>query len=321
MRTNYIFKKYIHFIMSKVLVTGGNGMVGKALQDLIGCNPNWVFVCGAKICDLRNFDNVLELFEHNRPDVVVHLASRVGGLYANLDSNFEFFIDNTIMHLNIVKACSIYNIQKLVNILSTCVFPDIGCTYPLTSDQLHNGPPHDSNKGYAYSKRNLHIASDLLSNTHGVNVINLIPTNLYGPYDNFDQESGHVLPVLVSKALDPHTNTVLLRGDGSARRQFLYSRDFARIILHAVNTTTTTNTSVIVAGGQELTIRSLVDIIIRESKTNKHVHYDTAYPQGQFIKTVSNSELSKIGLSDFKFTELRQGIADTIKYLTDRVTM
>jgi GDP-L-fucose synthase len=300
-----------------VVVTGGHGLVGKALQTFA---PEFTYL-SRKHADLRDKNAVLALFEKLKPDVVIHLASHVGGVYDNMKHNYTYLVDNTQMHLNILEACRVHHVSKLVNILSTCIFPDEGVQYPLTSDQLHQGPPHPSNCGYAYSKRFLHTASTILSQSSNgtLRVINLIPTNLYGRYDQYDLGRAHVIPALIHKtylAQKHDTPSLAIRGAGNARRQFLFADDLAKVIAHFVAHEIDHDVACIVSPPEnhEISIKDLVHEIVHVfGWDTRRILFDVDEDEGQFCKTTDDMEL-KTYLPDFEFTSLKEGLGDIIPF-------
>lgn len=306
----------------KVLVTGGYGLVGQSLQKVVkmsNTTHNFVFV-SSKDGDLRDLHAVDSLFKEYMPDVVVHLASCVGGVYENMSNNYGYLIDNLRINTNVVDACNRFGVTRLISCLSTCIFPDHGITYPLTSDQLHNGLPHDSNIGYAYSKRILHLAGDLLTKKKDCNttVINLTPTNLYGDYDNYNLKSSHVIPGLIHKTyIAKKSNTDLtVYGTGNALRQFLYVDDLSRVILKFIDYKCDEKSiSCIVspAESSEVSIKTVVETISKTFDFTGNIIYDTSYSDGQYKKTATNAELMHY-LPDFEFTNLNLGLKETINY-------
>jgi GDP-L-fucose synthase len=308
----------------KVLVTGGYGLVGKSLQKIVKSKDNlideFVFL-SRQDCDLRNIQDVYNIFEKIRPDVVIHLASCVGGVYENMLNNYNYLLDNSRLNLNIIDACNKYKIKRLINILSTCIFPDKDIVYPLTSDQLHNGLPHNSNIGYAYSKRILHLTSELLANkSENFKVINLTPTNLYGCNDNYNLERSHVIPGLIHKTYNcKKENTPLkINGSGKALRQFVNVNDLSRIIYKFIYLDISDNSiSVVVSPPEsdEISISELVNEICK-CFDYYNFYYDSSFSDGQLKKTASNSELLKY-LPDFKFTPLNVGLKETIDFFIE----
>lgn len=185
-----------------VLVTGGTGLVGKAIEQFVQTDPDsagqrWFFA-GSKDADLTNRESTFALFERVKPTHVIHLAAKVGGLFSNLSQKVEFYRENTHINDNIYEACRIHGVVKMVSCLSTCIFPD-KTTYPIDETMIHNGAPHLSNEGYAYAKRMLDVMNRCYKEEYGCNFTSIIPTNVYGPYDNFCIEGGHVIPGLIHK--------------------------------------------------------------------------------------------------------------------------
>jgi len=313
----------------KVLVTGGSGLVGSSIKELVNLNPfievfnkgehEFIFL-NSKDCDLRNEQQVDDLFNLNKPEIVIHLAAKVAGLYGNISNNYTMLVDNIKINTNVLEACRKYKIKRLINILSSCVFP-ASCRLPLTSDQIDLGPPHNSNEGYSFSKRILSTGSKLLSKSLETEVVNLIPTNLAGKYDNFNLRDGHVLPVLIAKTYlaQKNNNPLIIKGLGKSYRQFVFSTDFAKIILHFVNCTLSQQFNQLIVGPpveDEITIKELVNKIVKEFDFNGPVVYDSSFPEGQFKKTVSSDELLEY-IPNFKFTPLDVYLKETIKYFIE----
>lgn len=308
----------------KILVTGGYGLVGRSLQKVVkgsGTNYDFVFL-SSKDGDLRDVYAVDYLFKEHLPDVVVHLASCVGGVYENMSNNYGYLVDNLRINTNVVDACNRFGVKRLISCLSTCIFPDQGIVYPLTSDQLHNGLPHDSNIGYAYSKRILHLAGDLLTKGGSdITVINLTPTNLYGDFDNYNLRSSHVIPGLIHKTYNAKKSSenLIVYGTGNALRQFLYVDDLSRVILKFIDYKCIEKSiSCIVspAESSEVSIRSLVETIRKTFNFTGEIIYDTSYSDGQYKKTATDSELMYY-FPDFEFTTLDLGLKETIDYFQE----
>lgn len=309
-----------------VLVTGGSGLVGKSIQSLVkklqlNELDEYIFLSSAQ-CDLRKDEDVNKLFEHYKPDIVIHLASLVAGLYGNMDNNYRFLIDNIKINTNILECCNKFKVKRLINILSTCVFPEQNehnnLVYPLTSNQILNGRPHPSNSGYAHSKRILHIGSKLLTNTSDIEIVNLIPTNLYGKYDNYNLQKSHVIPGLIHKLYlaKENSSNLIIKGSGNAKRQFVYVDDFAKVILHFVSASLSKPFNPLVVAPpkeDEITIKKLVNSLVKIFEFKGKIIYDTDYPDGQDIKTTDSSELLEY-IPNFKFTNLDEGLHKTINH-------
>lgn len=174
------------------LVTGGTGLVGKAIEEVIrqdkasGVSSNeetWYFA-SSRDADLRDRASTRALFERLKPTHVIHLAAMVGGLFRNLRYKVEFYRENVLINDNVMECCKEFAVEKLVSCLSTCIFPD-KTTYPIDETMVHNGPPHTSNEGYAYAKRMIDVMNRCYKEEYGCNFTSIIPTNIYGPHDNF----------------------------------------------------------------------------------------------------------------------------------------
>lgn len=325
-----------------VLITGGSGLVGKSIQSLVNStsskkNYEYVFL-SSKETDLTDLVACEKLFSNGNFDIVVHLAAKVGGLYANMDSNYNMLIDNLKINTNILECCKKYNVKRLINTLSSCVFGN-DLKYPLTSTQMYDKKPDSSNEGYSHSKRLLDTGSKLLSRCSELEVVNIIPTNLYGCEDNFNLHNGHVLPSLLHKCFIAKKNLenklckstdsfnsigntsckLIIKGLGKSLRQFVLSDDLGKIILHFVNCKLEKRFNQLIVGPpvkDEITIKELVNKIVKEFDFNGHIIYDSDYFEGQHKKTVDDSELLAY-IPDFKFTPFDVGLKKTIKYFIE----
>ena len=306
----------------KILVTGGIGLVGDAIYNerhivKFDETVQWCFLA-SKECDLRNTNDVEELFATFKPEIVIHLAAKVGGLFANMSNNYNMLSDNIKININILDACKKYNIKRLINILSTCVFPAKDVTYPLSSDQILNGPPDKSNEGYAIAKRLLYSGSKLLSNCSNTLVINLTPTNLFGKNDNYNLLNGHVIPSLIHKCYISQRNNsnLFLPGTGKALRQFVYANDFAKIILQFIQLPLKQKiTNIIVSPpiDNEISIQQLVTSITDELDFKRLIIFDNKSSDGQLLKSCDNSELN-VYLPNFQFTPFNKALKETIHH-------
>lgn len=204
----------------RVLVTGGTGLVGSAIRKIVelsGPKPGerWTFLDVAD-GDIRDMAVTRALFERIRPTHVIHLAARVGGLFDNMRYKVEFWRDNIRMNDAVMWCSHEFKVKKLISCLSTCIFPD-KTTYPIDETMIHNGPPHFSNEGYAYAKRMIDLQNRLYHEQFGDNFTGVIPTNIFGPNDNYCIEGGHVIPGLIHKCFLAKQNKedFVIWGDGS----------------------------------------------------------------------------------------------------------
>lgn len=304
----------------KILVTGSNGLVGKNLQEYVNFNKLdgiWYFST-SKDADLRNLYEVEELFKLIKPTHVINLAAYVGGLYKNMKENVEFFENNMLINMNVMKCCHKYNIIKLISIMSTCIFPN-NISYPINETMLHNGNPHESNIGYSYSKRMIDILSQCYNNQYNTNFISIIPGNLYGPNDNFNLEDSHVIPSLIHKSYLAHNNNtnLILSGSGKALRQFTYVNDFVKLLIWTLYNYNS-NEPIILSNDFEISILDLAELI--NKKMYKHLNNytdckiitDNTKSDGQYKKTISNNKLKN--LLNFNFTSIDEGLETTINW-------
>lgn len=293
---------------SKILVTGGSGMVGYALKwGYVHKNsiPGATFI-SSKDCDLRDFSAIDSIMKEYKPEVVIHLAAKVGGIQANMNYLGDFYRDNIMINTNVLEAARLHGVNKVVSLLSTCIYPN-NVKYPLTEDQIHNGPPHDSNFGYAYAKRMLEVQTQTYRKQYGCNFITAISNNLYGENDNFDLENSHVIPAIIRKVHEAslENKEVVLWGDGTPLREFTYSGDMAEILLF-LKDEYDGGDPINVGDTTEYSIREVTEMIcdIMEYDRSK-VIWDVTKPKGQHRKPSDNSKLLELGwkkenYSDFK---------------------
>jgi len=308
----------------KVLVTGANGMVGRCLQDLVASYDQtfkqWIWIQGrsANGCDLTILNKVEDLFRIHRPDVVVHLAAAVGGLYLNQQQNAKMLRDNVMMNTNVVDCCHRFGVPKALFILSSCIFPANPSHFPMTEDMIDEGRPHPSNEGYAYAKRMLWSMVKHYRQDYGLDYHCLIPVNLYGPYDNFNPQAGHVIPGMMHRFHEGKDLTCW--GTGQPLRQFLYAPDFAKVIYTIINEDPRFSSDMICAGN-EVSIWEMC-IILAEITGNDPgtVRNDTQYADGCMQKTVSDTLLRRHYPELARnLVPLREGLKRTYKWYLDHL--
>lgn len=296
----------------KILVTGGSGMAGRALQKIL---PGSIYL-DSKI-NLQDPIQTREVFEKYRPEYVVHLAAKVGGLKANLYSQADFFTENVLINTNVVKACHDFKVKKLISILSTCVYPS-NAPLPLKEKDIHNGLSHHSNYGYGFSKRMVDIHSRAYKEQYGDNFICIIPNNLYGPYDNFDLDNAHVIPSIMRKIFEAKkfNKEVVLWGNGSAKREFTYSNDLAKIILFCLENYNETE-SINVGNTNEISIRDLANLISKIYNYEGEIKWDEKFSEGQHRRASDNSKFLSLGWDINNYTSLEDGLKETCKWLEE----
>jgi GDP-L-fucose synthase len=306
-----------------VMVTGGSGLVGAAIKSYIEeeghtlPDETWIFLSSAD-GDLRDRAATEQVFAKYQPTQVIHLAAKVGGLFANMRAKVEFFRENILINDNVMECCRIYQVTKLVSFLSTCIFPD-NIVYPINETMLHNGPPHPSNEGYAYAKRLIDTMNRAYKEEYGCNFTSIIPTNIYGPADNFSIESGHVIPGLIHKCHLAQKNKTdfTIWGSGTPLRQFIYSRDLAELtvwVLREYDDPSPITLSVDEAA--EVSIKDVALAVAKAFDFQGNIVFDVTKADGQFQKTASNAKLR--GLKPhYKFTDINTGIQKSVDWFVE----
>jgi GDP-L-fucose synthase len=303
--------------MQSILVTGGTGLVGNAIRNISHRYPNYEFIyISSKDYDLTQMGETIKMFQKYNPKYVLHLAACVGGLYKNMNNKVEMFEKNVSMNYNVVKCAHDFKVKKLIACLSTCIFPD-KTTYPINEHMLHEGPPHPSNDAYAYAKRMLEVHCKTYRENFSDNFICIIPTNIYGKYDNFDLENGHVIPSLIHKCFLAKQQNIdfVVRGSGKPLRQFIYSEDLAILILwvfehYDENIILSTHEN------DEISIEDAARMIARAYNYEERIVFDANYSDGQYKKTVCTQKL-KDHFSSFCFTPIEEGIQNTVKWFIE----
>lgn len=299
----------------KIMITGGTGLVGYGIQQIDSHYDHEFVFLSSKDCDLTNYENTLNVFKSHAPDYVIHLAAYVGGLFKNMNYKVDMYEKNTLMNCNVLKCCHECKVKKAVSCLSTCIFPD-KTTYPINETMLHNGPPHTSNDAYAYSKRMLEVQSKAYQEQYGDNFICVIPTNIYGENDNYSLDDGHVIPSLIHKCYNAKQNNskFVVCGTGSPLRQFIYSRDLAKLILWALENYNEKESIILSVGEkEEVSIKEVSKLIAEEFEYSHMIEFDTSFSDGQFKKTADNSKLISL-YDDFEFTPLDKGLKNSIHW-------
>lgn len=298
----------------KILVTGATGLLG---SEIVHESPDSIRL-DSKTCDLT-VPGRLRLHPDGKFDTVIHCAARVGGVKANTDGVADFFDDNVRMNMNVLEACK-HDGLKLVSVLSTCIYPDAPYVkYPLTEDQLHMGPPHSSNFGYAYAKRMLEVQSRAYRQQFGCNFISVIPNNLYGINDNYDLNSSHVIPALIRKFYEAKIygyDHVDIWGSGKPLREFTFARDAAKIILWLAENYDGAE-PVNIGNPEQISIMSLAQMIAEEIGYEGGRNFDKSKPDGQYEKPSSNERLRSLGWKG-EYTSLREGIRETVDFFSSR---
>ncbi|XP_058798556.1 probable GDP-L-fucose synthase isoform X2 [Phymastichus coffea] len=305
-----------------ILVTGGNGLIGKAIQYIIETealpNEKWVFV-GSKDADLCNKRDTEKLFEKYKPTYVIHLAAMVGGLFHNMAHNLDFLRKNLYINDNVLQTSHEYGVVKVVSCLSTCIFPD-KTTYPIDETMVHNGPPHPSNYGYSHAKRLIDIQNKAYHDQYGRLYTSVIPCNVFGPHDNYHPSASHVIPGLIRKLYDllkdgnTEDKIFTVLGTGKPLRQFIYSKDLARLFIWVLREYNSVEPIILsVDESQEVTIAQVAEVLAKAFDFKGKIIFDTSAADGQYKKTASNAKLRQF-LPGFQFTSFEQAIEETVHW-------
>ena len=308
-----------------VLVTGGSGLLGSAFKRQASKKFAEVadfHFSSSRECNLLDAAAVRALLRSLQPTHVIHLAADVGGMYKNMKQQFSMFSNNVRMNMNVIEAAHAEGVQHLVACLSTCVFPDeIARTgRPLKEKDLHLGPPHDSNYGYAYAKRMVDVACRALREQHDRNYFCITPTNLYGANDNFNLEDAHVMPALIHKAYlaQQKGEKLMVFGTGSPLRQFLLAEDCAYFTLFCLleyKGKPLDSVIVSVPEGEEISIAHAANSIA--SFFGVETYYDKTKPDGQPRKTASNERMVEIYGGPFPYTPFQEALKRTMEWFVE----
>lgn len=296
--------------MGKILVTGGSGMVGSHLREIL---PEATYISSSQY-DLTSESDVKHLIDDGW-DHIVHLAARVGGILENIKFPAEFLEQNVLMNTNVMKYARLNKIPRVTAVLSTCIYPDVHKTYPMTEDDIHKGEPQATNFSYALSKRLLAAQIDAYKQQYLTDYNYLIPSNLYGEFDSVDPQKSHFLTALIAKLIvagREGKRTIELLGTGRPLRQFMYAGDLAKVIKYCLDRDITDSFNV--APFDNLSIREYAELALRSvGAEGLSISFDESAPDGQMRKDVSNEKMLRV-IPNFEFTPLETGIRRVFEY-------
>ncbi len=297
-----------------IFVAGHKGLVGQALvRELRGSGYSNLLLKTRQEVDLRNEPDVRELFESEKPDVVIDAAAKVGGILANDSYAADFIRDNLRIQTSLIDAAYESGVSKFVFLGSSCIYPKLA-TQPISEDELLGGPLETTNEWYAIAKIAGIKMCQAYRKQHGFNAICLMPTNLYGPGDNFDLSSSHVLPALIRKfheAKQSGSDSVEIWGTGSPRREFLYVDDLANAVVF-LSRTYNAPEIINIGTGQDLRIRDLAELVSQTVGFDGTLEFDSSKPDGTPRKLLDTTRLQALGWSP-KWS-LEDGIAETYRW-------
>jgi GDP-L-fucose synthase len=303
------------FVGKRVVVTGGAGFLGSFVVEQLrarGCEQ--IIVPRSRDYDLVDMAAVRRLYDDARPDLVIHLAARVGGIGANRANPGKYFYDNLMMGVQLIEEGRVRGLPKLVAAGTICAYPKLA-PVPFREDDLWNGYPEETNAPYGLAKKMLLVQSQAYRDQYGFDSIVVFPVNLYGPRDNFDLESSHVIPAMIRKieaAIRDRAETVTLWGDGTPTREFLYVEDAAEGILAAAERAQGSD-PINLGSGREISIRDLAALIARLMGYQGRFVYDTSKPNGQPRRQLDVSR-ARERLGWTARTSFEEGLAKTIAW-------
>jgi len=299
----------------RVMVTGGGGFLGSAVvRRLNEAGATDIFVPRSRDYDLRTRDGIDRALVDGRPDLVIHLAAVVGGIGANRENPGRFFYENAIMGIELMEQARLAGVGKYVQIGTVCSYPKF-TPVPFREDDIWDGYPEETNAPYGLAKKMLLVQGQAYRQQYGFDVIYLIPVNLYGPGDNFDPASSHVIPALIKKCVDAReagADHVDVWGTGSASREFLYVDDAAEAIVLAAERCEGA-APVNLGVGHEITIRELVELIARLTEFDGEIRWDSTKPDGQPRRALDTSR-AREGFGFVAKTGFEEGLRRTINW-------
>lgn len=299
----------------RLMVTGGAGFLGRAVvRRLKADGVDDIFVPRSTDFDLRTADGVERALAAGRPQVVIHLAAVVGGIGANRENPGRFFHDNAVMGIELMEQARTSGVEKFVQIGTVCSYPKY-TPVPFREDELWNGYPEETNAPYGLAKKMLLVQGQAYREQYGFDVIHLIPVNLYGPGDNFDPASSHVIPALIKKCVDARDrgdDHIDVWGTGTASREFLYVDDAAEGIARATRDYDGEE-PVNLGVGREITIRELVELIVRLTGFQGEIRWDPTKPDGQPRRALDTSR-ARERFGFVAATAFEDGLRQTIEW-------
>jgi GDP-L-fucose synthase len=299
----------------RVTVTGGSGFLGSAVVKLLReAGAAEVFVPRSSQYDLRTRDGIARALADGKPDLIIHLAAVVGGIGANRENPGRFFYENAIMGIELMEQARLAGVGKFVGVGTVCSYPKFS-PVPFHEDDLWNGYPEETNAPYGLAKKMLLVQGQAYRDQYGFNAIHLLPVNLYGPGDNFDPKSSHVIPALIKKCVEARDRGdayIEAWGTGSASREFLYVDDAARGIALAAERYDRRD-PVNLGVGSEITIRELTEAIARLSGFGGEIRWDPTKPDGQPRRALDTSRArDRFGFT--AGTDFEVGLRKTIEW-------
>jgi GDP-L-fucose synthase len=298
----------------KTLVTGGGGFLGSYVVERLRADGIEPFVARRRDYDLTRWDDAERLFADARPELVLHLAAEVGGIGANRDNPGRYWYANLMMGAHVLEQARLHDTRKVVTLGTICEYPKL-TPVPFREEELWNGYPEETNAPYGIAKKSILVGAQTYREQYGLDAIHLLPVNLYGPGDNFDLQTSHVIPALIRKMLEAQERgerEIVLWGDGSPTREFLYVEDCADGIVVAAQRYDAPE-PVNLGTGHEITIHDLAELIAELTGFEGEVTWDTTKPNGQPRRSLDTSRAeARFGWR--ASTSFRDGLRRTIEW-------
>ena len=295
------------YLMSKeVLITGGGGFVGSNFED--------AFRLTRANCDLMNLEETIQVLRYIKPKVVIHTAGLVGGVTGNMREQGRYAYENNVINSNVLEACRQADVKRVLSFLSTCAYP-LKAQLPYVESDFHNGLSHTGHYGYAYAKRMLDVMSRAYSEQYKVIYNSIVLSNIYGPFDNYGKESGHVLPSLVHRCnlAKQNNEPFVVWGNGTPLREFIYVKDVIKICYWAIDNFLDTKEPMNISADSQTSIKDLAYMIARFMDFKNEIIFDHSKPNGQQLKPSSTEKFKRL-YEDFQFTSLEVGLKETVDW-------
>ena len=302
---------------SKIYIAGHKGMVGSACLDMFRENgyDNFLLATSSEL-DLRDQKGVFSFIENEKPDLIINAAAKVGGILANNSEPFSFLMDNMLIQNNIIGAAQKFDVKKLIFLGSSCIYPKFA-DQPIKEEYLLTGDLEPTNQWYAIAKISGVKLIESIRNQFGRDYISLMPTNLYGPRDNFNPQTSHVIPGLIykfNKAIELGSKEVVLWGNGEPLREFMHVNDLASAVFFA-STKKIDKHILNVGSGEEISIYKLAALIKELTGFKGEITWDTSKPNGTPRKLMDSTLINNLGWN--KKIDLNDGLIETIKWFVD----
>ena len=299
----------------KVTVTGGKGFLGSYILEKLeqrGCK--YISIANRPEYDLTILHDIQQMYKNQTPDIVIHLAAVVGGIGANRENPGKYFYENAIMGIQLIHEAYLNKVEKFVALGTICAYPKF-TPVPFKEEDLWNGYPEETNAPYGLAKKMMLVQSQAYREQYGFNSNFLLPVNLYGPRDNFDPKSSHVIPALIKKcvdAIDQGKNEIIVWGSGAPSREFIYVEDAAAAILLSTEKYNKSD-PINIGAGFEITIKDLVNLIVQLTEFKGKVIWDNSKPDGQ-PRRMLNTSKAEIEFGFKANTSFEEGLIKTIDW-------